>query len=251
MKNKLLLALLGACVCFTACSSINVGEDSGDFELTLVEEAAGAGATDGKPTVVISSSQAEITLDDLLSTSELIVAGEVLDTLSEEHTNPDGTLKNYMGDPVIKAMATSYSFRIDEVYKGDAKPGDTIVVKVMNDKYLLPEEAAMYHVYSDEEDFYLEEGRTGIFCLLYADHYVSADAPEGEAGYVVVYQEDGIFEMDDSAVSNHYVNGQKGSVIYRSRSLAIDLNTFEQDIADADAWAEAIGGSDEGVFVDE
>ena len=152
----------------------------------------------------ISGVQMEPDLSYTLYCSDTVVKGTVIREISEGHTNPSGTDKNMAGDVITYAVLTRYSFRVEESFLGDLKPGDEIVVGASNYLFFTYDELndPDVKISTDRPEFKLSEGQQGVFCLKYDESY--ATSPD-ETCYLVTHHAHGVFTSEDG---EHYVSAK-------------------------------------------
>ena len=144
--------------------------------------------------VPIEGSQITPDFDLAVSISDAIVKGEVIEEYESGHSNPTGKALNAIGETIPYGIVTKYSFRVDEVYKGDLKPGDVISLETVLDTGIPASVYEKYNVILDGTPFELTAGQSGIFLI--AKDEVWTEPTSGDF-YVVVHGEWGFLKGPD------------------------------------------------------
>lgn len=152
--------------------------------------------TDNVPPETISGSVAPVDWQILTNKALLIVSGEVVEGKEPYHANPDGTLKNKYGEQVFNTLNYQYTVRVDEVFKGDVTPGDTVSVNIYNNGGEDPTSMIFGH-----QDYYLTVGEKCIFFLYFTDARTAEKDPTPESiGYETAFGQTGICRPNENGV---------------------------------------------------
>lgn len=250
-KNKIISAAIALALgisALTSCAS-NQTEPAADKDNELdvtqtQEEPSDTASGDEKTNVVVSGQRAAPDLYRTLAKSKLVIKGEVLEKGESHHSNPDGTLVNDYGDSVTYATVTPYTVRVDEVYRGDVKPGDVIVVNTLNDNYLPADADEKYQsVESDISNVYLDVGEETVLCLGFATSYFPAGTTAADAGYTITGDVEGVFvaEPQNEEQKTAAVDSDGSGNVWYSEFHTIDLNTLTGEIDTAISKAAKYG----------
>lgn len=162
-------------------------------------------------TVEIQSSSIYPDFDLAVSVSDAIVKGEVIEEYESGHSNPTDEAVNALGETIPYGIVTKYSFRVDEVYKGDLKPGDVISIETAYATGLRFSDYDKYNVILDGTPFGLTAGQNGIFLL--AKDEIWTEPASGDF-YVVVHGEWGFLKGPDS-------DGFYSSAVYKATPASL------------------------------
>ena len=148
-----------------------------------------------------SSGSACMTTPDLSFTiyvSSEIVRGTVVAEGETRRSNPTGEGINGMGESIPRdGVISFYDLRVEEVFKGDVRPGD--VIRIFS---VAPITAPDLEV-EDEFPYRLELGQAGIFCIDKDD--IWTEPSEGVA-YGIVESGRGVFDrVDGNGIYHSFV----------------------------------------------
>lgn len=259
MKTKIISATLAMLLCaLTLASCGNEAEPAAD---TNAESGANteemvqseAPVEDGGEGIVSTTSaiRAQPDLHRVLACSKLVISGEVLEAKESYQTNPNGDMINNDGEYVHNYIMTPYLVRVDEVYRGDVKPGDVIVMNGKNS--VMPTyDSEIVSCSSDEEDSqYFEVGQKAVFCLTFYDTYFPAGTTLDDVGYMLTLTEDAVFEIEPQNEEQEIAAidlDEPGDLRY-SENFTIDLDTIKDEIDAAAGEAAKYGADEEGNWI--
>jgi len=189
------------------------GPDSEGYYSSAVYKATPASFASGKEDIIVDIQNSNIYPDfDLaVSISDAIVKGEVIEEYEPCHSNPTGKALNAIGETIPYGIVTKYSFRVDEVYKGDLKPSDVISLETVLDTGIPDADYEKYNVILDGTPFELTAGQSGIFLI--AKDEIWTEPASGDF-YVVVHGEWGFLKGPDS-------DGFYSSAVYKATPASL------------------------------
>ena len=162
-------------------------------------------------TVQIEGCQITPDFDLAVSVSDAIVKGEVIEEYESGHSNPTGKALNAIGETIPYGIVTKYFFRVDEVYKGDLKPGDVISLETVLDTGIPDADYEKYNVILSVTPFELTAGQSGIFLI--AKDEIWTEPASGDF-YVVVHGEWGFLKGPDG-------DGFYSSAVYKATPASL------------------------------
>ena len=219
MKRALAFVLVSTLTAFLGMTGC--GKKMSSQETFLSEGIETKAELETKDIIALHSIRPEPDYDYQVWMSDDIIYGEVIEELEGRYSNPNGEY----GD-LANMWITPYVIKVQKSYKGVINEGETIIVNTWN--YFSPEEKNKFVVVTDNVEFYLYQGQSGIFMLERTKYLTTED---NKPVYHVVMGHEGLFQVKDTDIS---LMSEEDEVVYASPYFELTLDQIAGDIKKAD-----------------